>query len=201
MAFKIPDDLRMKIIAQRQAEADVRAAFASLTDNELASAAASWMQHCEQPKDIEPNTVVYDSTFWHAIVPEMIGRLGGKSQAEACEGRETGSAEAAPPALLPANEPSALSQGDLRDILRKLGDDAMHGSGQVYELYQQRLDRAVDSKASRLPDQDAAALLALAAAEFGYLPDGGNEIKVDSQTCSCGLDAMTCPNGHFEYDD
>ena len=42
--------------------------------------------------------------------------------------------------------------------------------------------------------------IAPATAEFGYLPDGGNDIAMDADTCMRGLDAMTGPCGCFEHD-
>jgi hypothetical protein len=73
--FKLRPELSERINALRQAYDDARASFANLNDEDLAASAKFWMQHCQAPKQIEPNTVVYDSTFWHAIVPEMISRL------------------------------------------------------------------------------------------------------------------------------
>lgn len=75
MAFELPEAIRIKVHAMRQAEISAKATFANLSDGDLAASAQFWMQHCDAPKHIEPETVVYDSTFWHAIVPEMIRRL------------------------------------------------------------------------------------------------------------------------------
>jgi hypothetical protein len=75
MAFKLPAHIHEKHIAAQAAEADARSTFANLDDADLAASAQLWMQHCNAPKRIEPGIPVYDSTFWHAIVPEMIRRL------------------------------------------------------------------------------------------------------------------------------
>jgi hypothetical protein len=75
MAFKLPEHIQEKVNAMRAAEAGAKATFANLDDADLAASALFWMQHCEAPKRIAPGQPVYDSTFWHAIVPEMIRRL------------------------------------------------------------------------------------------------------------------------------
>lgn len=75
MTFKLSPELHEKINRYRQVHNDTRACFANLSNEDLATSAKFWLQHCQAPKQIEPNTVVYDSTFWHAIVPEMIKRL------------------------------------------------------------------------------------------------------------------------------
>jgi hypothetical protein len=33
------------------------------------------LQHCRAPRHAEPGISVWDSIFWHTIVPEMIRRL------------------------------------------------------------------------------------------------------------------------------
>ena len=75
MAFELSPGLHERIQRLRQAHEDARITFANLSDEDLAASAQFWMQHCQAPRQIEPGTVVYDSTFWHEIVPEMIRRL------------------------------------------------------------------------------------------------------------------------------
>lgn len=75
MAFKLPAHVQEYIDKAREAEASQKAVFANMRDADLAASASFWMSHCEAPKRIEPGQPVYDSTFWHAIVPEMIRRL------------------------------------------------------------------------------------------------------------------------------
>lgn len=75
MAFKLPAHVQERITAARDAEASYKAVFANLNDTDLAASAEFWRQHCDAPRRIEPGQPVYDSTFWHAIVPEMIRRL------------------------------------------------------------------------------------------------------------------------------
>lgn len=75
MAFSLPAHVQEYINKCRDAERDTRAIFANMGDANLAASAQFWMQHCDAPKRIEPGQPVYDSTFWHAIIPEMIRRL------------------------------------------------------------------------------------------------------------------------------
>lgn len=79
MAFQLPEHIREKVCAMREAEAGAKATFANLSDGDLAASAKFWMQHCDAPKQIEPGAPVYDSTFWHAIAPEMIRRLAERT--------------------------------------------------------------------------------------------------------------------------
>ena len=73
--FKLSPELEAKIRACREAHDNHKAVFNNLSDVELAASAQFWMQHCVAPRQVEPGTPVYDSTFWHIIVPEMIRRL------------------------------------------------------------------------------------------------------------------------------
>jgi hypothetical protein len=74
--FKISERVLAKIQADRKIHEDQRTAFTNLSDKDLALSAKFWMQHCVTPKRVKAGTPVYDSTFWHIIVPEMIRRLG-----------------------------------------------------------------------------------------------------------------------------
>lgn len=78
MAFKLPEHVRERICAARTAQDNYKAVFANLSDGDLVASAKFWMQHCEQPKRFVPGEPVYDSTFFHAIVPELLRRLGDK---------------------------------------------------------------------------------------------------------------------------
>ena len=75
MAFRLPDHVEEYLARVRAAEASQKATFANMRDAALAASASFWMAHCDAPKRIEPGRPVYDSTFWHAIAPEMIRRL------------------------------------------------------------------------------------------------------------------------------
>lgn len=74
--FKLSEEIQAKLAACRAAEHDQRVVFANLSDADLAASARFWMQHCVTPKRVEPGAPVYESTFWHVIVPEMLRRLG-----------------------------------------------------------------------------------------------------------------------------
>jgi hypothetical protein len=85
MAFDmthLPAELHRKIEAMRKAGYEAAAQFANLSDKDLATSAKFWLAHCRAPKLIEPGVPVYDSTFWHAIVPEMIRRLEHSAHGE-----------------------------------------------------------------------------------------------------------------------
>ncbi|MDE2426314.1 MAG: hypothetical protein KGO96_10460 [Elusimicrobia bacterium] len=75
MAFKLSPEVQKRLQAARQAHEDQRVVFANLSDDDLAASAEFWMQHCVQPRQVEPGRPVYDSTFWHIIAPEIIRRL------------------------------------------------------------------------------------------------------------------------------
>ena len=79
MAFSLPAPVQDYINKCRDAEHDTKVIFANMSDENLAASATFWMQHCASPKRIEPGQPMYDSTFWHAIVPEMIRRLGERN--------------------------------------------------------------------------------------------------------------------------
>jgi hypothetical protein len=75
MAFKLPPHIHEKYVAARGEQMRQRAVFANLSDGDLAASAEFWRQHCGAPRQVEPGVPVYDSTFWHIIVPELIRRL------------------------------------------------------------------------------------------------------------------------------
>lgn len=73
--FKLPAHIAEKY-AEARAQEDMRkAVFANLADDDLVASAKFWMQHCQQPKRFDADDCVYDSTFWHIIVPELLRRL------------------------------------------------------------------------------------------------------------------------------
>lgn len=80
MAFNLPPEIHEKMKKIREYTSDRRAEFGCLSNSELAVSAKFWMQQCRQPKEVEPDEPVYDSTFWHIIVPEMIYRLEQKDE-------------------------------------------------------------------------------------------------------------------------
>ena len=79
MAFKpLPPEVQAKLNAARDEEHGRRVVFANLDDGDLAASARFWLQYCEAPRRNPPGDPVYDSTFWHIIVPELIRRLERK---------------------------------------------------------------------------------------------------------------------------
>jgi hypothetical protein len=75
MALELPTHIQEKIAATHAEYAKRNAMFATLGNADLATSAQFWMHHCRAPKRVERGIPVYDSTFWHIIIPEMIRRL------------------------------------------------------------------------------------------------------------------------------
>lgn len=76
--FKLDPKAQEAYDRARAMELNQKQTFASMDDDSLVASAKFWMAHCDAPKRIGPEEPVYDSTFWHAIVPEMIKRLERK---------------------------------------------------------------------------------------------------------------------------
>lgn len=77
--FKLPEHIEEKLAAGRRMEDGYRWTFANLDNTDLVASAKFWMQHCAAPKRVTPGEPVYDATFWHVIVPEMLRRLSTPS--------------------------------------------------------------------------------------------------------------------------
>jgi hypothetical protein len=75
MTLELPANLQEKIAETHTDHTKRHTMFATLSNADLATSAQFWMQHCRIPKHVEPGIPVWDSTFWHIIVPEMIRRL------------------------------------------------------------------------------------------------------------------------------
>lgn len=75
MAFKLPPELEEKFRAARAVEDGYKAVFANLDNEDLVASARFWMAHCAAPRHVTPGSPVYDATFWHIIVPELMRRL------------------------------------------------------------------------------------------------------------------------------
>lgn len=75
---RLPQHVQDRLAAAREAEQHQRVVFANLSDGDLAASARFWMQHCEAPRRHEPDAPVYDSTFWHVILPELLRRVDSK---------------------------------------------------------------------------------------------------------------------------
>lgn len=82
MTFKLPDHISEKYAAARSDEAAKKAVFANLDDGDLAASAKFWMQHCAAPRRFDPSEPIYDATFWHVIVPELLRRVANKEAFE-----------------------------------------------------------------------------------------------------------------------
>jgi hypothetical protein len=76
--FKLSPEAEAEIQRARALELSQRETFQSMTDASLVASAKFWMQHCVSPRKYVPEEPIYDSTFWHAIVPELIRRLEKK---------------------------------------------------------------------------------------------------------------------------
>ena len=76
MTFKLPDHIAEKFAAAYEAQAAKKAVFANLNDGDLVASAKFWMRHCDAPKRFpSADEPIYDATFWHIIVPELLKRL------------------------------------------------------------------------------------------------------------------------------
>lgn len=77
--FKLPDHVSKAYIEAR-ADMDMkRAVFANLNNDDLVASARFWLAHCKAPREVEPNSPIYDATFWHVIVPELLRRVGAEN--------------------------------------------------------------------------------------------------------------------------
>lgn len=76
--FKLPPHIDEKFSAARAAEASHKQVFANLSDDDLVTSAKFWMAHCAVPRQCAPDEPIYDATFWHVIVPEILRRLERK---------------------------------------------------------------------------------------------------------------------------
>ena len=61
-----------KAIRQEKTMAE---SIAALSNKDLKANTEYWMANCDQPKRFPKGEPVYDSTFWHIIVPELLKRL------------------------------------------------------------------------------------------------------------------------------
>jgi hypothetical protein len=73
--FKLPAHVSEHYNAARASEDDRKAVFANLSNADLAASARFWLQHCVQPRRFAPDEPIYDATFWHVIVPELLRRI------------------------------------------------------------------------------------------------------------------------------
>lgn len=76
--FKLTPEAELELAVAREYELTQKQTFKSLTDESLIVSAKFWMVHCQMPKRIAPEEPIYDSTMWHAIIPELIRRLEEK---------------------------------------------------------------------------------------------------------------------------
>lgn len=78
MAFKplnLPPHVQEKLRQAHEAEVERRAVFANLSNADLIATAKFWMGYCQAPRRNPPGDPVYDSTFWHDILPELLKRI------------------------------------------------------------------------------------------------------------------------------
>lgn len=71
----LPPGVREQIAAADAARLERTAVFANLSDSDLVASARFWLAHCVTPKKYPPGELVYDSTFWHVIIPELLRRI------------------------------------------------------------------------------------------------------------------------------
>lgn len=85
--FKLDPITQTKYNKAREFGLNQKQTFASMDDASLVASAKFWMAHCSAPKQIAPEEPIYDSTFWHAIAPELIRRLEKHGQETGNGGR------------------------------------------------------------------------------------------------------------------
>jgi hypothetical protein len=73
--FKLPDHISQKYNEARGELEARKLVFASLSNTDLLISAKFWQMHCKTPPQFAPEDNVYDSTFWHIILPEIVKRL------------------------------------------------------------------------------------------------------------------------------
>lgn len=73
--FRLSPEAEAELKRAREMELGLKDTFRSLSQESLIGTAKFWMQHCEQPKRFTKGAPIYDATFWHVIVPELIRRL------------------------------------------------------------------------------------------------------------------------------
>lgn len=76
--FKLSPETEAELMKARELELNMKDTFRSLSHDSLIASAKYWMQHCEPPKRFKPDEPIYDATFWHVILPELIRRLESK---------------------------------------------------------------------------------------------------------------------------
>lgn len=72
--FKLSPEAEARYAETRAYEEEQKARFANMTDDNLLSSARYYAAQM-QPMAWPPGTPVYDATFWHIIVPELMRRL------------------------------------------------------------------------------------------------------------------------------
>ncbi len=75
MSFKLPDDITKKYLAVQDNLESKRRMFRSLNNEDLVTSAKVWLAHCHAPRLVAPGEPIYDSTFWHVIIPELLERV------------------------------------------------------------------------------------------------------------------------------
>jgi hypothetical protein len=76
--FKLTAEGQARADECREFVANQRSRFANLTDDSLVATARYYMAQM-RPIDWPPGAPVYDAAFWHAIVPELLRRIGDRS--------------------------------------------------------------------------------------------------------------------------
>lgn len=76
--FKLPDHIQEEFNKARSREEERRVTFAMLSNADLVTSAKFWMHHCSAPQRYAKDEPIYDATFWHVIVPELLKRVEQK---------------------------------------------------------------------------------------------------------------------------
>jgi hypothetical protein len=79
MAFKLTPEAQERYDEWRGWDAEQKARFANLTDENLITTAKMYMAQMS-PLPWAPGEPVYDAAFYHAIVPELMRRLNERRE-------------------------------------------------------------------------------------------------------------------------
>lgn len=77
--FKLPKHIDDKFLAAQRGHEAKAQVFASLNNEDLVCSAKFWMAHCNAPGQFAKDEPIYDATFWHVILPELLKRLERQS--------------------------------------------------------------------------------------------------------------------------
>lgn len=92
---------------------------------------------------------------------------------------------------------------DIQTTAKNIAEQTMppsDGFGLVFEAWQRAWDNAMKAKVrASVPDEHQDSVIAELIEIHGMSDPNETSILDNHEVCPCGLDEMTCPNGHFEH--